>query len=297
MRNPFKFARPKGPGFGIAQTAYLSVLCGRATLPPITTLVAPKPEDGAVEGFGVPLHGGADKSQLNAPMARGRYAVATKERKTVLKLTVVPTEEACFDPEVLVRSGLGARMSTELLSRIRGTWSLGQFTFESHDPDVYPALDFLLDLAIRLAVITDGVVADPIARRYLLPADLQAMRLLGSDKPVSAQAHVASHSFPGGAYTLGLQKFALPELEITGLADGEEAIAERYLLAAAQGVLEGTSIVSGSTLPASGRDRFEAREGGLDRARWEGISVLELLPPTGRTAGDLLRSWDRSNSV
>lgn len=295
MRNPFKFAKPKGPGFGIAKTAYLSVLCGRASLPPITALIAPKPEDGAIEGFGVPLRGGADKARLAEPMARGEYALAMKDQKTVLKLRVLPVDEAGFDPEVLVRSGLGARMSTELLSRIRGTWSLGQFTFESHDPDVYPALDFLLDLTIRLAELTEGVVADPIARRYLLPADLQAMRLAGSAEPVSAQAHVASHAIPGGAYTLGLQKFALPELEITGLADGEEALAERYLLSAAQGVLEGTLIVSGSTLPASGRDRFEAREGGLERARWEGIPVLEFLPPTGKSAGELLKAWASSN--
>ncbi len=291
MRNPFKFARPKGPGFGIAAGAYLSVLAGRATLPPITAVIAPKPEDGAVEGFGVPLRGENDKSRLAEPMARGEYALATKDQKTVLRLRVLPVDEAGFDPEVLVRSGLGARLSPEIVGRVRGTWWLAQLTFESHDPDVYPALDFLLDVAIRLGETTEGVVADPIAHRYLLPADLQTLRLAAGERPVSVEAHVAAQLVPGAAHTLGLQKFALPELEITGLADGEEAAAGRYLLSAAQGVLEGTLIVSGSTLPA-GRDRFEAREGGLDRARWEGVPVLELLPPTGRTAGELLRAWD-----
>ena len=260
-------------------------------MPPIAGLVAP---DGPVEGFGVPLTGETDKARLARPMERGEYALATKDQKTVLKLRVLPTEEAGFDPEVLVRSGVGARLSPELLARIRGTWSLGQLTFESHDPDVYPALDFLLDVAIRLATATQGVVADPIARRYLLPEDLAALRVHGPELKLNVQAHVAAHSVPSGAtsasFTLGLQKFALPELEITGLNDGEEGDAELYLLSAAQGILEGHPLVSGGTLPA-GRRRFEAREGGLDRGRWEGAAVLELLPPTGFSAGETLRDW------
>ncbi len=297
MRNVFKFAKPKGPGFGISKGAYLSVLLGTAQPPPIAGVVAPKGAGGAVEGFGVPLTGGTDKARLLQPMGRGEYALATTDQKTVLKLRLLPVEEAGFDPEVIVRSGMGARMGAELLARIRGTWSLGQLTFESHDPDVYPALDFLLDVALRMAELTQGAIADPVARRYLLPADLAALRVHGPELHLNVQAHVAAHSVPAGdrslSYTLGLQKFALPELEITGLLDGEEGDAELYLLSAAQGVLEGHPLVSGGTLPA-GRRRFEAREGGLDRARWEGVPVLELLPPTGVSAGEALREWRAS---
>ena len=288
VRNPFQFAKPKGPGFGIASSMYLSVLIGRASPPAIAEVAAPKGEGGAVEAFGVPLSGPKDKAVLAQPMVRGEYAVASRDQKTVLKLAVLPTDEAHFDPEVIARSSFGARLPEETLARIRGTWWLGQLTFASHDPDVYPALDLLLDVAIRLGELSGGVVADPVARRYLLPRELASLRVPG--KKVSVQAHAAPHAAPGSAFTLGLQKFAMPELEITGLLDGEEELAQRYLLSAGQGMLEGHPIVSGGRLPA-GRTSFEAREGGLDPARWEGIPVLELLPPTGKAPGELLRAW------
>src|SRR5688572_11612277 len=136
------FGKPKTPGFGISKAYYLSVLSAKATLPQIVEVVNPKGSDGAVEGFGAPLMTDSTKDDLQKPMSRGAYAIASKDRKTVLKLIVVPKEEAGFDPDAFLRSPQAAALPQDMANRIRATWSLLQLTFESHDPMVYPALDF-----------------------------------------------------------------------------------------------------------------------------------------------------------
>lgn len=281
---PWQFSKPKTPGFGISRGYYLSVLLAKNPLPSIFEVVNPKGEFGAVVGFGVPL-GTDDKDALRQPLERGYYAVASKDRKTVLKLTVVPKEEAGFDPEAFARSLQAQTLEPDLVARIRATWTLGQLTFESHDPMVYEALDFHLSLAQRLASLTDGVVADPVGQRYLLPE--QVFHNDRIDPRVDARDHVTvqTRTLPNGvhAYTLGLRKFELPELEITGLLPDESQTAARFLLVAAQTQLLGQLIRPGDRV-----GRFQAAEGGFDKSIWEGISVLELLPPTTMTAGEAL---------
>ena len=290
-----RFRRPKGPGFGIDAGFYLSVLSTRNPLPSIRALINPKAEGGAIEGFGVPLAKDADKADLDRPLGRGVYALATKERKTVLKMRVLSKEEAGFDPEAFLRSPLATGMDPELLLRLKAVWTVAQLTFESHDAAVYPALDFLIDLAGRLAYLTDGVIADPLSRRYLLPNGLrQAVRLdprvdarelVGIDRRGAAgREHVATH---------GLVKFGMPELEIENLLPDEVGLAGRFLVACAQSALLGDPPASGDRYGAPSV-LFEAREGGFDRAAWEGIAVLELLPPTRLTAGEALREWERA---
>ncbi|RYG28022.1 hypothetical protein EON81_29205, partial [bacterium] len=134
----WRFSKPKGRGYGISTSFYLSVLSSRPTMPAIRQVIAPKGEGGAVAGFGVPMTDANDKSLLDAPMTRGVYVVASPDRKTVLKLRIVSKEEAGFDSEAFARSPLALTSSPELVARLRGTWLLGQFTFESHDPDIAP---------------------------------------------------------------------------------------------------------------------------------------------------------------
>lgn len=283
---PWQFSRPKGPGFGISRGFYLSVLSSRAILPSVYEVVNPRGEGGAVVGFGVPLAQGAEKDALRQPLTRGAYALATRDRKTVIKMLVLSKEEAGYDPEAFARSELAVGADPELLARMRGTWTLAQLTFESHDPAVYPALDFLLSTSRRLAELSEGVVADPIARRYALPHGVASPGR--ADPRVDARDHVATHfrARPDGihAFTLGLQKFALPELELPGLMHGDEPAAGRFLVVLSQRALLGNPIQSGDRFGP-----FEAREGGFDRALWEGIPVLELLPPTAQSATEALR--------
>ena len=288
-----RFRRPKGPGFGIDAGAYLTVLSTRVPMPAIRDVVDPKGANGAVVGFGVPLGMGGDKAVLLRPMERGGYAVATKDQKTVLQMSVLSKEEAGFDPVAFLRSPLAAGLDPELTLRLKATWTVAQLAFKSHDPEVYPALDFLVDVAGRLAYLADGAIADPIAMRYLLPHELrQAVRL---DPRVDAREHVGigRRGTPGREHvaTHGLLKFGMPELEIENLLPDEISLAGSFLIASAQSALMGDPPTSGDRYGAPGA-LFEAREGGFDKATWEEVPVLELLPPTRLTAGEALRAWE-----
>jgi hypothetical protein len=289
MRQFWKFAKPKGPGFGISKNFYLSVLAGVPVLPPITELIAPKPERGALDGFGVPLVNTNDKSLLAQPMQRGIYALSTKDQKNVVRMMVMNADEAGFSPEAIATSRLAERVTPEILTRIRSTWHLVQLSWESHNPEVYPALDFFLGIARRLAEITDGIVADPISERYLLPGQVFVQPRV--EPLVDAREHVFVHSRPDqelfNVYTKGLVKIGQPELEICAVPPGSYEKAAKLLMSAAQGVFMGFLVNSGSEVVG-----FEAREGGHDKARWEGIPVLELLPPTGVPVGQVLENWE-----
>lgn len=288
---PWQFSKPKTPGFGISKGFYLTVLASKAVLPSIAQITNPHGDGGAVVGFGVPLKGG-EKQLLDQPLARGAYAVATKDRKTVLRMLALSKDEAGFDPEVFARSTFAAEAEPELLARLRGTWTVVQFTYESHDPMVYPSLDFLQALVIRLATLADGVIADPICGRYLLPE--QAAVNPRTDQRIDVRDHVVVkiRPRPDGwhAYTLGLQKLALPELEIGNLLDDDRTLAIRLLMALSQAMVLGHLLKSGDQLGSS-RMPFEVREGGFDRSLWEGLTVNELLPPTKATAGEALAAW------
>lgn len=291
---PWQFSRPKNPGFGISTNYYLTVLASSAVLPAPRLVANPKGSDGAAMGFCVPLNA-ADKSALEAPMQRGAYTLATKDQKTVLSLFVISKEEAGFDPEAFAQSSLSFAVPPEALARIRGTWNLIQLKFESHDAMVYPALDFLLGCASRLAQLSEGVVADPLGRRYQMPEQVFSQRRRAIELPVYAEEHVTVHFLerPDGiyCYTLGMQKFAMAEYELTQLRDGDEKAATIGLLWLAQQQLMGTKVDEGFQVGAP-KTMFELRQGGFDRAMWEGIPVLELLPPTSVTSSDALRAWN-----
>ncbi|MBS1700832.1 MAG: hypothetical protein JST12_04160 [Armatimonadetes bacterium] len=286
MRQFWKFSKPHGVGYGISKGFYLSVLGGTPVLPPISAIVSPKAANGALEGFGAPLVDSKDKALLDSPMIRGTYALATKDRKTVVRLMVMSAEEAGFSPDTIAKSALASRLSPDLLARLRSTWHLMQLSFESFDPDVYPSLDFILGIATRLGTLTNAVIADPISERYLMPNEL-FMRPR-TDPSVDAREHIYVHSRPEGmnwhVFTKGLSKFLQPELELYGVAPGDQEEAARFLMAASQGVLQGFLIQNGSEIGP-----FEARAGGTNKALWGNTAVLELLPPTGKPVGELLR--------
>ncbi len=287
----FKFAKPKGPGFGISRSYYLSVLAGTAQLPSILEVVNPEGTGGAARGFGAPLSESATKADLGRRMERGPYAIASKDRKSVLKLLVLSKEEAGFDPEAFARSALSMSVSNELLARIRATWTLMQLTFESHDPSVYPALELMDSVSRRLADLTAGSIADPIAQRYLLPDWAAADRAPG--ELVRAEDHVVTRFASSGAtrdgFTLGMQKFALPELEIPGLGDGMDATAGRLLMSLCQRTLCGTPIQLREKV-GSTRSPLRVVEGGADRGRWDGVACWMLEASQG-SADDALTQW------
>jgi len=284
---PWKFSKPVTPGFGLSKRYYLTVLSTRPVLPTILQLISPKGEQGAVEGFGVPMMPDAGKESVGQPMVRGKYALASKDRKSVLSMMVLDPGEAGFSAEVFARSPMAQHFGEEVLARVRGTWQICQLSFESHDAAVYPALDFLQALTIRLATLTDGVVADPIAQRYLLPNQVRKSDRL--DPKVDAREHVAVVASGANLFTLGMQKFVLPELELNDIEARSRELAESLLIIACQQALLGNVIKNGDKLGAK-RAGFEARPA-VDRGRWNGIAALELLPPTGIAVSDALQAW------
>ncbi len=261
-------------------------------LPSPVELANPAASGKALAGMVAPLVGDSDPARLHQPMTRGVYAVATKDRKTVIKMTVVSKEEVGFDPEAFIRSSLAADTDSELVARLRGTWLLCQLMFESHDPAVYPSVDFLLQIAVRMGVLCDGVVADPVSRRYLLPQHvIQFPRV---DPRIDAREHVFVHHLSGEggitAYTLGMQKFDLPELQIDNLNSESLPDATRFLMALSQTSLVGGFLKPGEKYGAT-RMPFIARQAGFDKRIWDGVDVLELLPSDLATSSECLQAW------
>lgn len=286
---PWQFSKPQGPGFGISSRFYLTVLGSNWALPTVSEWISPKGTDGAVQGFGAPMMS-AEKSELNQPIRRGMYALASPDKKTVIKALVMDPGEVGFSPEIVAQSPLVVDWSAEAKTRLASTKALIQFNFETHDPEVYPACAFLLSVASRLGILTEGLVGDPICQRYEMP---EAFLPLSSQRlDVSQYVTTNMRARAGGltVYTLGLQKFGLEELEIEGIRPGNESGAQHFLLSAAQEILRGAKLVEGAHVGSS-RVPFTARIGGLDRSFWAGLPVFELVPPLDAVPEQAIEAW------
>ncbi len=292
LRDAMRFKRPKGPGLTINKGYYLSVLAAKAQLPSITDVVRPKGGDQRVAGMGVPLAKGSSKADLTAPMVRGTYAIASVDKKTVLKVIVLPKEEVGFDPSAFAKSEAASEWPAELRNRIEATWMLLQVTFESYDPRVYPALDFFLAVAKRLAELTDGTVADPMSQVYRLPEEMAPSR--PEAEPVAAADHVQikvrRNEDAWHVYSLGLSKFDRPEVEVYEISDEARPAAERFVLGIAQAVMTGQTLQPGAEVGAK-ECPLKVASGGLDKALWEGVPCFELLADKTGGQSDAVTAW------
>lgn len=301
MRLP-KFTH-KTPGFGITRNTYMTVLAAQAALPSILQIINPQGRlasstsrpDSPILGFGVPLMAGADKEALAQPLMRGAYAISDKDRKTVLRMLVLSKEEAGFDPGPFVRSRIAADLNPETVARVGATWTLMQLQFESHDPMVYDSIRFLLAICARIAELTGGVVADPIAMSYKLP--LEVFHLPQADERIDARDVVQTVVVPKpeGMWisTRGMQKFNIAELEMFGVGTAHADDARSLLITLCQQALLGDFYSLNDRLG----DRscpLQIGAGGLDKGAWEGILCHELLPPTGKTVDEALTAWKAS---
>ncbi len=268
------------------------MLAAKAQFPRLLDVLNPKGEGGAVTGFGVPLAADAKKEDLNAPIRRGVYALSSPDRKTVLKMMVLPREEAGFDPSAFARSDAAQAWDPELRLRVESTWMLLQLTFESYDPETYPALDFFLSVAQRLAELCDGVVADPVSQVYRLPTQVFSTRPEGV--PIMAADHVQvkhrPHEGRVHVFTCGLIKFDQPEVEVYGLSEVNTDTAARFLMGLAQAVLLGSRLEPGAVVGVQGSG-LKVAVGGLDRGMWEGVPCMELIPEAKGTTDDAVIAW------
>jgi hypothetical protein len=300
MRLTDLFFRAKTPSFGINPNYYISVLCSSAVLPSIRDLVQPKPEGAfadAIPGFGAPLTGDdANPEALKLPLQRGAYALATPDRKTMIRMLVMGVDEAQFNPRTYAESAAAFGEDPELLARMRGAWTITQFSFQSHSPAIFPSLLFLWQVTARLAALGDGVVADPLSERYRLPheayhePDLKATKGVPIDVRDLVEVKRLMQAEGLYTYTMGLQKLGLPELELSRLDETSETSAVLFLLGLVQTLVKGTRLAPGHQV-GSLATPFTIAVGGLDRSRWEGIAAFELLPPSHQTASQALQSW------
>ncbi len=250
IKEQLSFRKPESRlRFGISQDAYLSILIGTSVAPTLNRVMNPAGADGAVEGFLAPLKS-TDKSLLMLPMSRGMYAAASKDQKTILTIMLMPVDEAGFDPGLFLRSTLAQNYSTEVRQRIGAAWHLAQIRFESYDPSVYASLDLWMKVATRIAEITEGVVADPISARYLLPEEVfQTVRL---HPTVDAREHLGFEVMNGYLSSLGMVKFVLPEILVEHVP-GFEIKCQSLILGAAQRVLQGELLEPGMGFEAGGQ--------------------------------------------
>jgi hypothetical protein len=167
-----------------------------------------------------------------------------------------------------------------------------QLTFESYDPATYPALDFLLSVAQRLALSCDGVVADPVSQVYRLPSQVFSQRPDGV--PVMAADHVQvkhrQHEGSVHVFTCGLIKFDQPEVEVYGISEANTDSAARFLMGLAQSVLLGSRLEPGAVVGVK-ECALKVAVGGLDRGLWEGIPCLELIPEGKGTTDAAVVAW------
>lgn len=257
-------------------------------LPSLAQLVEPKGEGGAVPAFGVPLSEGKDKSALTEPLQRGAYGIASLDRKTVLRLLVLSKEEAGFDPSTAARS-MADTLDDESVARLQATWMILQFTFESHDPGVVPAVGLLLDVVRRAATLTEGMVGDPVSRRYIHPDHVPAV---SGSLPADALVAIHSRTQPEGhsVCTLGMAKIAQPEFELTGVDEPQLVAAGNLLLGAAQRVIDKGPVELGDVFGVPGA-AFRVAHGGTDRAYWDGVPCVELVSESVEGTDAALKAW------
>lgn len=273
------FGKPKTPGFGISKSFYLSVMATKAALPSPAEVARPG-DDSPLEGFFVPIDGKTDRERLTQPIERGVYAASSIDQKTVLRVVVVPKEVGMPGWEKMA-DDWEARGCHEVAQNIRSCWTLIQLSFEAHDPMVASSLKFLRALAARVARLTDGLIADPLAAVFAKPEEYEEPN--PAQFPIWAPQHVHVHSREVQGelhvYTKGLQKFALSEFEAYGVALEHLPKMTAILLALAQEALLGRKFEIGDKVRMG--STFDLAVGGLDAALWEGVSCLELLPESG----------------
>ena len=90
------------------------------------------------------------KMRLGEPLSRGAYVIAFARQKDGSQdAASQQKKKRAMTPKLLLIASMAVGADLELLARMRGTWSIAQLRFESHDPMVYPAVQFLLSFCVR----------------------------------------------------------------------------------------------------------------------------------------------------
>lgn len=209
------FSKPK-PILTLSKGFYMTVFSTSSVLPPLIDLIHPRRMNHVVVGMGAPMVGYADPETLAEPMKPGPFALVTMNRKTVLRTLIMSIDECTIDLNAIAAEQATLGIDEETMARLRGAWFVTQFSFESFDPQIFASIRFLYRLADRLAELTDGVIADPLAQRYIRPGQL--FRDTFDEEPLQPLEVVSVGELPGETgprlRTFGMGKFDQPDFAI-----------------------------------------------------------------------------------
>lgn len=279
---PFK-KKPAAASLSINRNFYLSVLVPSNGLPTILQILNPDGSNGAIKGYGVPLASGASRDLLNSPLEIGAYALSTKDRCNLIEMHVfarsqVPGFDILADTQACENAGLVG----EKLARAQQCEWVINLLFKAYSPDLYPAVRFMLDTAKRIAQVTGGVVADPLAETYRMPDELDLRTKLSEQIDFREICSVKIVKLSDGVWasTRGLVKLNLPEFEMYGIPESMVETAATMLASAGQQALIGEPMKPGETAFAP-EEPMTVREGARSNAEWGDRPVLEFFDSSG----------------
>ncbi|MEO7453127.1 MAG: hypothetical protein ABIV13_00010 [Fimbriimonadales bacterium] len=275
---PFKKKAPE-PALDINRNFYLSVLLGPGVRPTPLSWVNPDGSNGAVSGFAAPLNQDKNTDLLSEPIADGSYVLATKDRKTLVQadffdLAAVPQFQLPGD----AASQAMVDLSGDRLARAQSAVGLATLVFKGYSQDVYESVRFLLDCGARLADLSNGVVADPLAETYRLPSEMRQSAPLDARIDFRDVCSVKAVQQDDGVWvsTRGMAKFNLPEYEVYGVATAEATRIAEMLVLAGQEALLGSPMPVGETV-STPLGKVEVTVGGKNRNLWGDRSTTELV--------------------
>lgn len=275
---PFRKKEPEAP-LEVNRNFYLSVLLGQGVRPTPLSWINPDGSNEAVTGFAAPLNQDKNTDLLSQPIADGSYVLATKDRKTLVQadffqLSAVPQFRVPNDPVAQALVGLVG----EKLWRAERADGLATLVFKGYSPNVYESVRFLLDAAARLAALADGVVADPLAETYRLPADFAQANPLDPRIDFRDIGGIKAILENGGVWvsTRGMTKFNLPEFEVYGVAEPEVTRVGELLVLAGQEALLGSLMPIGEMV-STPMGTVETMHGTKNRDKWGDRSTIELV--------------------
>jgi hypothetical protein len=275
---PFKKKAPE-PAFEINRNFYLSVLLGPGGRPAPSSWINPDGSNEAVAGFAAPLNQDKNADLLSQPIADGSYVLATKDRKTLVQadffqLASVPQFQVPSDPAAQALVDLVG----EKLWRAERAVGLATLVFKGYSPDVYESVRFLLDAAARLAALSDGVVADPLAETYRLPEDFSQANPLDARLDFRDVCSIKAFAENGGVWvsTRGMSKFNLADYEVYGVGEADVTQIGEMLVLAGQEALLGSPMPVGETV-STPLGQVETMHGTKNRDKWGDRSTIELV--------------------
>ncbi|MHB0870364.1 MAG: DUF4026 domain-containing protein [Chloroflexota bacterium] len=251
----------------------LAVFSTEETLPWPLQLVHPARLWGAMAGAPTAMRRHPDpRLQLEQPMTSGDYLFEGLAGSVIACVQERRQGEPYPGQDAVGGAGRLAGMGPAECDRLeRARWVIALQLTEVL-ADAREAVLYQVELADRLASLSEGIVLDQEAHRYYLPG---RWRVSNGSKPVDVREHVTLHleRVGGGrmwVHTHGLGKFGRHELELLDLPESLAEAACRLLIDLAQQAVAGAPLRPGervgdpqaSLLLRPGRDKSCTHYGG-----------------------------------